>query len=146
MRYSALLVCACLIAGCQSVRWTHPPQKLAGTSWRAEMIGGSEVSRGIDSTLEIDTDAAISGYGGCNPYVSEVTVDSRSIRFGEILAAEMSCEPARSEQEQRFFSALRATYQMRMDRDRLVLADEKGATVLRLTRLPLGYQPNGINR
>lgn len=133
VRHSLLLACTLAAAGCQLAR---PPQAvLPGTSWRVEAIGASPAAAGVTSTLEMDNDAGITGHGGCNPYVSEFAVDSRSIRFGEIFAAEIDCPAESLEQEKRFFSALAAAREVRVSRERLVLLDESGEVVLRLRRM-----------
>jgi heat shock protein HslJ len=57
--------------------------------------------------------------------------------FDPIISTKMACEPSIMDEESRFLSALAATRLWRIDemRDKLILVDGHGVTVLRLVRL-----------
>ena len=58
-------------------------------------------------------------------------------RFGPIISTKMACAPAIMDQESHFLSALADTRLWRIDetRDKLILVDAHGMTVLRLVRM-----------
>ena len=131
-------------SGCHSIHWQDPfghrlraqVMRLAGTSWRAEAIEGEAVLPGTDTTVEFGFEAGIAGNTGCNPYVSRVFLERGSMRFENVLTAEMDCSAQFLEQERRFVQALTAVRRLRLASDWLVLLDENGAVLIKLKRLP----------
>ena len=83
---------ALALCGCKSLPHATPQAQiahLAGTSWLADSIRGKATSPQIESTLEIDDQAQVRGVGGCNAYVSDVGIESDTIRFSEPSAANL---------------------------------------------------------
>lgn len=140
MRYCLLLICSfVMLSACQAFRPSPRAQmaKLSNSSWRVETISGVAVVPDIESTLDVDAEGQVAGRGGCNPYVSNVGIEEGSIRFDKALAANIRCTPEQTDQEKRFFDALNAVRMIRVERDQLLLMDEKRATLLRLRRATL---------
>jgi putative lipoprotein len=104
--------------------------------WRAETIRNRGVPPGFEAVLEIAADGKVSGSGGCNRISGTVTVEGAHMSFGPIVSTKMAC-PAFSDHESNFLAALADTRLWRFDetRDKLILVDDRGVTVLRLVRL-----------
>jgi len=107
---------------------------LVDVRWVAESIGEVPAVSGIESTLQVDVHGQGSGRGGCNPYLTQVTTQGLSIHFASIGGADMHCTREQLAQESRFFSALTAASTLRIEEDRLSLADRAGKIVLRMKR------------
>lgn len=123
------------LAGCQSMSPATPQAqvaRLAGTSWHLESIRDVAVSGKVVSTLEIDAKAQVAGVGGCNAYVSNLEVESQTIRFTEPSTANVPCNSDQAEQENRFFDTLALVRKSRIENDRLLLLDEKDQVIMRL--------------
>jgi putative lipoprotein len=135
---SATLVLLLFLAGCQTTeqRLVRQITQLSGTAWKAERIRESPVADGVDSTLEFAQEGDVAGSTGCNVYVSQVLVEQRSIRFTEVMKAGVKCPPEAQDQEKNYIKALGSARQMETGRERLVLRDENGKSVLQLRRLP----------
>jgi len=131
-----------LLGGCQSLpvgdsrTGGNLPTRvdLVDVRWVAESIGEVPAVSGIESTLQVDVHGQGSGRGGCNPYLTQVTTQGPSIHFASIGGADMYCTSEQLAQESRFFSALTAASTLRIEEDRLSLADRAGKIVLRMKR------------
>jgi heat shock protein HslJ len=131
------------LAGCQSMSPASPQAqvaRLAGTTWHVESIRDVAVAANVVSTLEIDGKAQVAGVGGCNAYVSNLEVESQTIRFAEPSTANVPCKPDQADQEIRFFDALALVRGSRIENDRLLLLDEKNMVILRLAPGSLSLQ------
>jgi len=140
-RVAALV--ALVLAGCQSVPPASPQAqiaRLAGTSWHVEFIRDVAAAANVVSTLEIDGKGQVAGVGGCNAYVSNLEVESQTIRFVEPSTANVPCKPDQADQENRFFDALALVRKSRIEHDRLLLLDEKDQVILRLAPGSLSLQ------
>ena len=126
----AALGIALALAACQSMTPQKQIARLAGTSWHAESIRGAAVATDVESTLEIDEQAQVAGVGGCNAYVSDISIESDTIRFSEPSTANVPCGPSQTDQEERFFAALLAVRRSRIERARLLLLDERNDPVV----------------
>jgi putative lipoprotein len=105
--------------------------------WRAESIRNHGLPVDFQAVLEIASDGKVTGTGGCNRISSRATIEGAYMSFGPIVATKMACAPAIAEHESNFLSALADTRLWRFDetRDKLILVDGHGVTVLRLVRL-----------
>jgi putative lipoprotein len=107
---------------------------LAGTSWRAEEIQGQPVTADATSTITFEGPARAVGSTGCNRFVAPLDVAGTTLRLGEIAMTRRACPSAVMDQEQRFVTALAAARAYRQEGDVLLLLDEKGRSLLRLSR------------
>jgi heat shock protein HslJ len=139
MHRSLAVCCLLTLAACQSIRPDPQTQvnRIAGTSWMLDSVGGVPTAPGVDSTLEIDGQGEVVGRGGCNPYVSGLSIEGTSLRFDKVMAAEVNCSDEQISQEERFFSALAATRTTRIEHGRLILLDASGKVLARLKRRTL---------
>jgi putative lipoprotein len=109
----------------------------AAGRWRAEAIRNRGVPADFQAVLEIAPDGVVSGSGGCNRISGKATTEGAYMSFGPIVATKMSCDPATTDHESSFLAALADTRLWRFDevREKLILVDAHGVTVLRLVRL-----------
>lgn len=105
--------------------------------WRAETIRSRRVLGDPQTVIEIAADGKVTGSGGCNRISGKATVEGAYLSFGPMISTKMACAPAIMDQESKFLSALGDTRLWRFDeqRDKLILVDAHGVTVLRLVRL-----------
>jgi putative lipoprotein len=105
--------------------------------WRAEAVRNHGFPPDFQAVLEIAPDGKVTGSGGCNRISGTVIVKGAHMSFGPIVATKMACTTAVTDHESNFLSALADTRLWRFDetRDKLILVDAHGVTVLRLVRL-----------
>jgi putative lipoprotein len=107
---------------------------LTGTSWRAEEIRGQRATDDASPTITFESPGRAVGSTGCNRYIAPLDVTATTLRLGEIVMTRRACPPAVMDQEQRFVAALAAARAYRQERDVLLLLDEGGRPLLRLSR------------
>lgn len=112
------------------------PKALIGR-WHAESIRRRGVAKEAHAVIVIAADGRVTGSGGCNRISGGMTVNGAYISFSSMISTKMACLPAIMKQESEFLSALGDARLWRIDeqRDRLILVDGHGVTVLRLLRM-----------
>lgn len=112
------------------------PTALVGR-WHAESIRRRGVVANVRTVIDIAADGRVTGSGGCNRISGGMTIEEAHISFGPLISTEMACAPTIMNQERDFLSALGDARLWRIDeqRDRLILVDAHGRTVLRLLRM-----------
>jgi putative lipoprotein len=105
--------------------------------WRAEAIRNRGLPPDFEAVIEISLDGKVTGSGGCNRIRGRATVEGAHMNFEPIASTKMACAPAITDHESNFLSALADTRLWRLDetRDKLILVDAHGVTVLRLVRM-----------
>jgi putative lipoprotein len=105
--------------------------------WRAEAIHNQGVNGDPQSVIDIAADGKVTGSAGCNRISGKATFTGPRIRFGPMISTKMACAPDIMDQEGKFLSALGDARLWRIDeqRDKLILVDAHGITVLRLVRM-----------
>jgi putative lipoprotein len=119
-----------------SVTAIAEPKSLNGR-WLAEDIRRGAVIDRVQTILEINTNGAVSGTGGCNRFTGRASIASKRITFGPIASTRMACTPAVMNQEGNFFAALGVVRAWRIDtvRHKLLLLDGNGNPVVVLARI-----------
>jgi heat shock protein HslJ len=83
-------------------------RQLQGGEFVAVAVNDVAVS-GRPPTLAFHDGERASGHGGCNSFSAAIDRGAEEgLRFREIAATEIACEPAATEQERRYFEILRA--------------------------------------
>lgn len=105
--------------------------------WRAETIRNRGVMGKPESVLEIAEDGKVSGTAGCNRIMGQMTVSGAHINFSPMSTTRMLCAEDVMDQEGKFLAALGDARLWRIDeqRDKLILVDGQGVTILRLVRM-----------
>jgi putative lipoprotein len=119
------------------------PEPVASSGDSAELVGSwtlrglsgqAATAPGVQSTLNLTAAGAAQGRGGCNSFHATYSLEGGTFRFGPIAATRRACPPPQTEQETRYFAALEATRSYRIEGGALVLLDEAGASIARLSR------------
>jgi len=112
------------------------PAALIGR-WIAESIRNRGVIDNVQTVIDITADGKVTGSGGCNRISGGATVSEARISFSPMISTKMTCAPAILDQESEFLLALGDARLWRIDeqRDKLILVDAKGVTILRLLRM-----------
>jgi len=131
LRLMAGLIAVSLLAACAQGTMPAP---LEG-NWLVEDIGGRGVIDRARSTIAFDDQGRVSGSGGCNQFNGPVAIQESSLTFGPLASTRRACTGALMDQEDRFFAALDAARSYRYDGSFLLLFNEPGDVLLRLTRL-----------
>jgi putative lipoprotein len=79
---------------------------LEGTGWQARSIAGQTVADDVRSTIVLEADNRVAGFGGCNSFFGSWAVEDDAIVFGHLGATMMMCPPEIMEQETGFLEAL----------------------------------------
>ncbi len=105
--------------------------------WLAESIRDRGVVDNVQAVIDITAEGKVAGSGGCNRISGAATVREARISFSPMISTKMTCAPAILDQESAFLSALGDARLWRIDepRDKLILVDEHGVTILRLLRM-----------
>lgn len=105
--------------------------------WLAETMRNRGVIANVQMVIDIAADGKVTGSGGCNLIRGRLTVSEARISFGPMIATKMACAPEIMDQESKFLSALGEARLWRIDeqRDKLILVDAHGVTILRLLRM-----------
>lgn len=103
-------------------------------AWQVREIDGRAVPAAISASITFDDAGRAHGTGGCNRFTGGVEADGPSLRFGPAAQTNMACAEAAMDQEARFHAALAHVRSWRVDDGRLLLADDAGAVVMRLSR------------
>jgi heat shock protein HslJ len=77
-----------------------------GTGWRALSIAGQPVADDVRSTILLEADNRVAGFGGCNSFFGSWGLEDDTIVFGHLGATMMMCPPEMMEQETRFLEVL----------------------------------------
>lgn len=107
---------------------------LENSHWRLVTFGslteGQAVLDGSTITLTLANGQA-GGFGGCNTYGSTYQVDGDTISFGEVTSTLRACEAENlTEQESRYFEALRSAARFEWMDNLLTFLDESGNELL----------------
>ncbi len=88
-------------------RTNAPPEKLWGTAWRLEDLGGAGVMDRVLATLVISADGAVTGNASCNQFRATETVLTGSVTLNPLAATRKMCAEAVMHQEAQYLEALR---------------------------------------
>ena len=108
---------------------------LVGATWLVEDIGGRGVIDYARTTIGFDDRGGVHGSGGCNQFTGAADMVGESLIFGPLAATQRACTDAVMDQELKFFAALEAVKGYRFDGPFLLLTDESGDPLMRLTEL-----------
>ncbi|RZU02776.1 META domain-containing protein [Rivibacter subsaxonicus] len=131
-------VAALAVAACSSTMGGKSAMlsldKLKGTSWVASEVDPGR-SDGRKPTVVFGAKDApeVTGFGGCNNFFGGARMDGDKLKIGPLAQSMMMCEDGAMKAERTMHQKLDATRGARMDGDKLLLVDEAGAVLLRLS-------------
>ncbi len=130
-RQAAGLIVLALMAACAAAG----QQQMIVGNWLAEDIGGEGAIDRAQSVIEFDGEGGVYGSGGCNRFNGPVTLDGNTVQFGLLIATRRACPAAQMDQEDKFLGALYSVRSYRFEGSFLLMSNEAGDDLLRLTRL-----------
>lgn len=130
---AAAALSACSVPELQPAVAPVVAQKLVGVQWEAVTFNHAQPVQAPRPQLRWTTPQLVVGVGGCNNFFGSVEMAGDNLRFGPLAATGKACMTAPSGQEDLFFKALESTRKARMERGQLVLLDENGMVLMRLT-------------
>ncbi len=99
-------------------------RKLTDTRWTLVELNGTAAvpaTNGTPAHLELYKNSQLSGSTGCNSIAGSYIAADGGLQFTPGATTMMACPPPQTQQEQAFFTALKATTAYRIDGDRLEL-------------------------
>lgn len=114
---------------------------LVNTQWQLVSFGpvGQEtaVSQGAAITIQFDGDGQAAGFGGCNSYSGQYTVQGGAISFGEIVSTLVACvEDDITQQEQQYLQALQTAESYTATANSLTISYNNASGVLNFASIP----------
>lgn len=110
------------------------PPELFDTLWSVTSIGGRPVAGPRPPTLSIAPDHRAGGFGGCNNYFTEASINAQALTFGPAAATRMACAPDLMTDEAAYFTALGAVASYELEGQGLRLLDAAGVPLIGLVR------------
>lgn len=106
---------------------TVPDNPLANTFWTLTVLNGNSATGML--TTNFDSSGGVNGFGGCNSYSAEYTVNGNALSITGLSSGRKSCTPEIDQQEADFYAALRsaATFTREMG---LIINNGSGVAVL----------------
>lgn len=127
----ALFVGMALLLGCKSGQKAVGDSSWVNVQWHLESATDLEAKAlelGIHMTFFLNQgEKSVSGFSGCNRFMSAVSWDKKKMTFGLMTSTEMYCD-GRMETESALFDMLKSVDSYIVDGDKLVLLN--GKTVL----------------
>jgi heat shock protein HslJ len=109
-----------------------PGPRLHG-DWRLDGLGESGAADPLRVPLTFATDGTLRGVAGCNRVNGTFTLDGDTLKIGRLATTRRTCANSVMAQERRFLDTLRQAAGWRIESERLILTDVKGATLMRLS-------------
>ncbi len=134
--------------GCPQAPTDAPPRaslprpELRGTLWRLQALqesGGPSLIKPPAKAAELQLATAsqrVSGTGGCNRLMGGFQLNGEQLRFSRLASTQMACEAAAMVFEKRFVEALEQVRRFSIDKQQLLLQDERGRTLLLFRATP----------
>lgn len=103
--------------------------ELAGSAWTmisfetdtGVIPAATEAPATLTFSAEGEQTGRLSGSSGCNRYFASYTLTGDRLRIGPLGSTRMMCDPARMEQEDRFFQALAAAERCELSKGELLI-------------------------
>jgi heat shock protein HslJ len=130
--FAAVVLTATLVACSQGASLSpspETPETLAGTSWRAISVAGTEPVEGSSPTL-VFTEDEVSGTTGCNQFFGGYTYDAGTINFDQVGMTMMACDGPVSTVEGAYTAALNGATTVSVDEGGQLLLTGSGGEVL----------------
>jgi heat shock protein HslJ len=104
-----------------------------GMNWVAFELDGTGPTASPKPSIRWTSPAQLAGSAGCNAFVGKTEVGPDGARFTQLVPVGKPCIKVTA-QEDKFFKALEWTRKMRVEGGQMVLEDESGKTLMRLTK------------
>lgn len=108
--------------------------KLLGSRWRLEDLGGAAVLERVEATLAFPEPGRVAGSASCNRFVGTVEIDDGLVHFGRLATTRRLCRPPAIKQETRYLKALQSAERIALDGSALFIYSTGIAKPLRYSR------------
>ena len=106
-------------------------QALLDKTWTLEKVVARELKNDPPLTLKFHADGTVEGFGGCNDFNGQYTLEGDKLTFGPMATTHKSCGPATDEQEFTFLTFLAKIQKLTVEEDELILfTDSQGEMLL----------------
>ena len=135
--------------GCGQAKTTPTPAphsmaspSLRGTLWKLQALqdgDGPSLSQPPGKPAELllaNDQERVSGSGGCNRLMGGFRLSGEQLSFSKLASTQMACPPELMAFEQRYSEALGRVRRWSIDKQNLLLLDERGRTLLLFTAKP----------
>ena len=124
-----ILVVAAGLAGCGShdapvMSEDAIRDGLVGKTWTLVRVVAREIRGEEPLTMQFHPDGKVEGFGGCNKFTGQYTLDGDKLQFGPFASTHMSCGPAADEREFTFLTILPKVQRLKVEGDNLTLITE----------------------
>jgi len=110
------------LVSCDSFKGKNATEEnLMGNTWSLTNIGSLSAQKGVEVTLEFDSDNTLSGYSGCNNYESNYSLIGENFSMSGITASTDSCAKSVMDQEANFIITLEGAESIKLYGDNMVI-------------------------
>jgi len=110
------------LVSCDSFKGKNATEEnLMGNTWSLTNIGSLSAQKGVEVTLEFDSDNTLSGYSGCNNYESNYSLIGENFSVSGITASTDSCAKSVMDQEANFIITLEGAESIKLYGDNMVI-------------------------
>lgn len=112
------------------------PEDLEGKEWKLEFLRKDGIQYGIEEeipTIRFEEEGRVTGFGGCNNYFGNYTLDGRTLRFSDLGSTKMLCQNT-ADLEDAFMQILGLELRGLFNQRKLILSADGG------NQLIFGYQ------
>jgi len=110
------------LVSCDSFKGKNATEEnLMGNTWSLTNIGSLSAQKGVEVTLEFDSDNTLSGYSGCNNYESNYSLIGENFSVSGITASTDSCAESVMDQEANFIITLEGAESIKLYGDNMVI-------------------------
>ena len=122
IRITICLFLVISLVSCDSFKGKNATEEdLMGNTWSLTNIGSLSAPKGVEVTLEFDSDNTLSGYSGCNNYESNYSLIGENFSVSGIIASTDSCAESVMDQEANFIIALEGAESIKLYGDNMVI-------------------------
>lgn len=90
-------------------------ERLVGSEWWLEDLGGVEVVGRLEATLVFPEPGRVAGNASCNRFVGPFEMDGAVIHLGPLTTTRRMCKPRAIKQETRYVNALEGAERIVLD-------------------------------
>lgn len=135
----AAAMLACALQGCAGGARTKvegiTPEKLVGSQWLLEDLGGAGVLDRVQATLAFPQPGQVAGNASCNRFSGSITDNGGLLKVGPLGSTRMGCAPAVNAQETKYLAALEGVERIATEGAYLLVYTRALPKPLRYTRL-----------
>lgn len=122
------------LAGCAGAG-AGDAERLIGTRWLAQSIGGRQASLYPASTVRFDIGQRVTGDAGCNTFNGTIGYSGDQLAVGPLATTRKMCLPEVMAQESAFLQALQTAQRFTVSDWLLTLYAPSGDVAMTLTRM-----------